>query len=104
MNKSSFILAISMLVLACNSKTKPTIPSFAEQQEKDTVSTPFNKGVSTSKLNSSVSVDSYTSSESKHGKMEEYDNMRGFDPAFEDDMDDNGMSRYMENDDDEGWD
>lgn len=32
------------------------------------------------------------------------DNMRGFDPASEDDMDDNGMSRYMENYDDEGWD
>ena len=34
---------------------------------------------------------------------DDYDNMRGFDPASEDDMDDNGMSRYMENDDDEGW-
>ena len=33
-----------------------------------------------------------------------YDNMRGFDPASEDDMDDNGMGRYMENNDDEGWD
>ncbi|MBQ7634012.1 MAG: hypothetical protein IJS89_00360 [Bacteroidaceae bacterium] len=32
------------------------------------------------------------------------DNMRGFDPSSEDDMDDNGMSRYMENYDDEGWD
>lgn len=32
------------------------------------------------------------------------DNMRGFDPASEDDMDENGMSRYMENNDDEGWD
>ena len=32
-----------------------------------------------------------------------YDNMRGFDPASEDDMDDNGMSRYMENNDDAGW-
>ena len=31
------------------------------------------------------------------------DNMRGFAPASEDDMDDNGMSRYMENDDEEGW-
>lgn len=29
---------------------------------------------------------------------------RGFDPASEDDMDDNGMSRYMENNDEEGWD
>lgn len=35
---------------------------------------------------------------------EKYNNMRGFDPASEDDMKDNGMSRYMENTDDEGWD
>ena len=34
----------------------------------------------------------------------EPDNMRGFDPASEDDMDDNGMRRYMENNDEEGWD
>jgi hypothetical protein len=33
-----------------------------------------------------------------------HDNMRGFDPVSEDDMDDNGMSRYMENNDEEGWD
>ena len=31
------------------------------------------------------------------------DNMRGFDPASEDDMDDNGMRRYRENNDEEGW-
>ena len=36
-------------------------------------------------------------------KKPEVDNMRGFDPASEDDMDDNGMSRYMENNDDSGW-
>ena len=34
----------------------------------------------------------------------EPDNMRSFDPASEDDMDDNGLSRYMENNDEEGWD
>jgi hypothetical protein len=42
-----------------------------------------------------------------HGKgrpPHKTDNMRGFDPASEDDMDDNGMSRYMENNDEEGWD
>ena len=27
----------------------------------------------------------------------------GDDPVSEDDMDDNGMSRYMENNDEEGW-
>ena len=31
-------------------------------------------------------------------------NMRGWDPASEDDSDENGMDRYMENDDEEGWD
>jgi len=35
-----------------------------------------------------------------HGKgHHKPDNMRGFDPASEDDMDDNGMSRYMDNSD-----
>ena len=43
------------------------------------------------------------SSSSKH-EYDESDNMRGFDPAAEDDMEDNGMSRYMENYDEEGWD
>ena len=41
-----------------------------------------------------------------HGKgrpPHKTNNMRGFDPASEDDMDDNGMSRYMENNDEEGW-
>ncbi len=30
--------------------------------------------------------------------------MCGFDSASEDDMDDNGKSRYMKNDDEEDWD
>lgn len=34
---------------------------------------------------------------------EEEDNMRGFDPRSEDDLEDNGLSRYMENNDEEGW-
>ncbi len=32
------------------------------------------------------------------------DNMRGWDPASEDDMPDNGMDRYSENNDERGWD
>lgn len=45
-----------------------------------------------------------TSTSAEKKTMKEPDNMRGFDPASEDDMDDNGMSRYMENNDEEGWD
>lgn len=47
---------------------------------------------------------SFNSSSSKSSHKVKQDNMRGFDPASEDDMDDNGMSRYMENNDEEGWD
>ena len=52
----------------------------------------------------SSSTPSRSSTYSSSRRNNDYDNMRGFDPASEDDMDDNGMSRYMENDDDEGWD
>ena len=45
-----------------------------------------------------------SSSSSSRSYKHRYDNMRGFDPASEDDMEDNGMSRYMENNDEEGWD
>ena len=48
---------------------------------------------------SSQSSRSYSSSRDD----DDYDNMRGFDPASEDDMDDNGMDRYMENNDEGGW-
>lgn len=54
-----------------------------------------------SKSKAYSSSGSYSSS---YDDEEEYDNMRGFDPASEDDMEDNGMARYMENNDEEGWD
>ena len=43
---------------------------------------------------------SYHSSSSHSSSNDE--NMRGWDPPSEDDMEDNGMSRYMENNDEEG--
>ncbi len=57
--------------------------------------------------NKPVTESSKTASQSSSSSRKNYneaDNMRGFDPASEDDMDDNGMSRYMENNDEEGWD
>lgn len=44
------------------------------------------------------------SSSSLHRKERELDNLRGFDPASEDDMDDNGMQRYFDANDEEAWD
>ena len=57
--------------------------------------------------NKPVTESSKTASQSSSSSRKNYneaDNMRGFDPASEDDMDDNGMNRYMENNDEEGWD
>lgn len=80
------------------------VPGEPEKQEKlkapepadlDAPSAPES---STTSLPSSGSSYSYSSSPST-----QTDNMRGFDPAFEDDTEDNGMSRYMENNDEEGW-
>lgn len=51
-----------------------------------------------------ASTPSRSSTYSSSRSNDNYDNMRGFDPASEDDMDDNGMSRYMDNYDEEGWD
>ena len=59
----------------------------------------YSDSVGEKTLNSSSGSGSYYRSDDK-----EYDNMRGFDPASEDDMDDNGMTRYMEVNDEEGWD
>ncbi len=45
-----------------------------------------------------------STSRSHHNTDNINENMRGWDPASEDDTGDNGMSRYMENNDEEGWD
>ena len=72
----------------------------ADEEKKDAPVSPASSSVSSSGSTSS----SYGSSSSYRQREKEPDNMRGFDPASEDDMDDNGMSRYMENNDEEGWD
>ena len=64
-----------------------------------------NKEVSTENKDSKSSMPSSSKAySSSYNKGNDDDNMRGFDPASEDDMDDNGMSRYIENNDEEGWD
>ena len=108
MRKEFGILALSLLLLSCHDKSRqeysPTlIKTQSEElyQQPDTAVTEEVKG-----QQEEVKVPStptYSSSSRSH-KLSGNDNMRGFDPASEDDMDDNGMSRFMENNDEEGWD
>ena len=107
--KITTIVAIQACVvfLACGNKEKQTDPmvneslSTAEELQADTVI--FSVQNESPKEVESPSSQKVSSSSSTNTSTK-YDNMRGFDPASEDDMEDNGMSRYMENNDEEGWD
>ena len=89
---------------AVDTAMSETMPQEKKVKEKPAVVAPETKKGSSS--SSSAKRKSYSSTKSSRSSssMRHSDNMRGFDPASEDDMDDNGMSRYMENNDDEGWD
>ena len=108
MNNRHGILMLVLLCLACDNKTRQTVPiiyddkSIVEQVKPDTVATAVQNEAP--KVEEKTSVPASSSSSYRSYKSSSYDNMRGFDPASEDDMDDNGMSRYMENNDEEGWD
>ena len=124
MRKAFSILALSILLLSCQNKSRqeyePTMietESEESYQQPDTGVTPVQEEATKTKekpsapVSSSPSSSSHSSSSSSYDRSatkgrppREPDNMRGFDPASEDDMEDNGMSRYMENNDDSGWD
>lgn len=99
---------MALFLPSCGSKSRQTEPfvhddnPIVEQVEPDTVATAFQN--EEPKVEEKPSVPASSSSSSRSYKSSSYDNMRGFDPASEDDMDDNGMNRYMENNDEEGWD
>lgn len=103
-----YIFALSISLLSCGNNIRKTEAiinddySYVEQLDTDTEVSPVQEEVPKPKEKSSVPVSSSSSPQSS--KSSPYDNMRGFDPASEDDIDDNGMSRYMENNDEEGWD
>ena len=108
------IIIIAMLLMGCSNKSRHDVPpsdmeeGWGEKYQKELDSIKKEKA---NKPDDVVPERTYTPS-SKSGSSsyssskddDDYDNMRGFDPASEDDMDDNGMSRYMENNDEEGWD
>ena len=100
------LLTFVFILLSCGKKSREAKPvifvPIVEQVKPDTVTTTVQNEAP--KVEKKSSVRTSSSSSSRSHKSSDYDNMRGFDPASEDDMDDNGMSRYMENNDEEGWD
>lgn len=100
------ILILSFLMLSCTNRQKSAdafqrkYASFDADSACYTIDSDSSRSV---KNASPVTYPVNSSSISSHNNTSE-DNMRGFDPTSEDDMEDNGMSRYMENTDEEGWD
>ena len=102
--KCSIFIVMMLLFVSCTNKKHPSeyypksvtsYDSYTEPARQDSV-----KHVTTDQQPSS----SANSSRNSKYKEKELDNMRGFDPASEDDMDDNGMQRYFDANDDEAWD
>lgn len=115
MKHTPIILLVALLLIGCGNKSRPDVPPSSyedNRREEPKKLEPYKikgakeeapKKEETAKSNTPSSK-SGSSSYSSSRDDDNYDNMRGFDPASEDDMDDNGMSRYMENNDEEGWD
>ncbi len=82
--------------MSVDSLDSPYIPP------RDSVVTPP-PAATTPQQSASSSRSSSSYNYEDNSREDDDDNMRGWDPPSEDDLDDNGMSRYMENNDDEGW-
>lgn len=112
--KKFFIIIIGVtLLLSCGNGSNHNVSSINIESGvvNDTLQMdPTMKGTGVEKASTqsvagiSQSSASNVDSERLNQTSKQEKNMRGFDPASEDDMNDNGMSRYVENDDDEGWD
>ena len=82
--------------------TYPLMPEGFQLYEPDTISTRDSVVKEVPKEESKAPLPASASS-SKRSSYRPNDNMQRFDPPSEDDMDDNGMSRYMNAYDDEDW-
>lgn len=108
MRKVLGTLALSLLLLSCQNKSRqeysPTLTETQSEESYQQPDTAVTEEVKERKEEVKVQSTPTSFSSSRSHESSNYDNMRGFDPASEDDMEDNGMSRYMENNDEEGWD
>ena len=111
LKKLFFLGLVAVLMVSCSGRNDRPVTTHEEENPAQTLpegvgdtveASPAIEETPSKPAPSAPANSTSTSTEKK--TLTEPDNMRGFDPASEDDMDDNGMSRYMENNDEEGWD
>ncbi len=104
MRKALAIIVFGLLLLSCGSKTpkaRRAVMDYETGVERTAPDTAV-QGKAKRNVGTGKAEKVKTTATEKH-KPGNDDNMRGFDPASEDDLPDNGMNRYMENNDEEGW-
>ena len=112
MKKLGLIFTAVAILLSCGNKAKDNLPvsdveeGWGERYQKELEDSLAKENtLNNEPAKEAVAKPTNVSNRSSSSKIRSSsDNMRGFDPASEDDMDDNGMRRYMENNDEEGWD
>ncbi len=104
MKRSLLLLLFILSVVACSNKKSQSDSYTIDNPPNNTVLEPH-------KLDSVISDNSGSKSQNMQGSSysnsrteKELDNMRSFDPASEDDMEDNGLQRYFDANDEESWD
>ena len=106
------IILLGTLMLSCGEQKKQREVEWSSVEVEESQNTSFTQdAIKTESMSSEdakpmkMSVpSSRAASSSSRSYDDNDDNLRGWDPASEDDMDDNGIRRYMENNDEEGWD
>jgi hypothetical protein len=101
MVKIKYLLFLLLLCSCSKKRPLPSSDTISLYVSEDTLTIDSVKEQSSIDVLTSAPIKTTTPSQTRYKPK---DNMRGFDPASEDDSDDNGMTRYMEVNDDEGWD
>lgn len=110
-NRLLYIILLIVVLAACKRQ-----PQYVDPAEHEAIESILSRVMAADSIASADSVPAaepvrevhrsqsvYPSGVPSSSESDNDDGMRGFDPATEDDMDDNGMTRYMENTDERGW-
>ena len=98
------ILALAPFAVSCSNRKVPEDLTLQDYTPIDTISAPAKTDTIIKEKPHEEPTKVSSSSNRSYHSDKELDNMRGFDPASEDDMDDNGMQRYFDANDEEAWD
>lgn len=98
------LISILMVMTSCSNRKTPVDSNTHDFPTYNTTRESAKTDSVIKDVSNMEPVNTKSSSYSSSRKEKELDNMRGFDPASEDDMDDNGMQRYFDANDDEAWD